>query len=37
MATGLYIAAALPCGIMIDHLGLRRSLLIASVLVVFHA
>ena len=33
----VYIATALPCGAMIDRLGLRRSLLIASVLVVFHA
>ena len=33
----VYIDTALPCGAIIDHLGLRRSLLIASVLVVFHA
>jgi len=33
----VYIATALPCGAMVDRLGLRRSLLIASVLVVFHA
>ena len=33
----VYIATALPCGAMIDRLGLRRSLLIASVLVGFFA
>ncbi len=31
----VYIATALPCGAMIDRLGLRRSLLIPSVLVGF--
>ena len=31
----VHIATALPCGAMIDRLGLRRSLLIASVLVGF--
>ena len=31
----VYIDTALPCGAIIDHLGLRRSLLIASVLVGF--
>ena len=31
----VYIATALPCGAMIDRLGLRRSLFIASVLVGF--
>ena len=31
----VYLATALPCGAMIDRLGLRRSLLIASVLVGF--
>ena len=29
----VYIATALPCGVLIDRLGLRRSLLIASVLI----
>ena len=31
----VYIDTALPCGAMVDHIGLRRSLLIASVLVGF--
>ena len=31
----VYIATALPCGAMIDLLGLRRSLLITSLLVGF--
>ena len=31
----VYIATALPCGAMVDRLGLRRSLLIVSVLVGF--